>query len=94
MKIGLLVYPGCVSSGLFAFAELMEVANKRSARKVFDVSWIGVDLNEVPISTGGESAVSYIKVSATILSNELDAILIPGFWTNYQKHLEHSLGFI
>ena len=91
MKIGLLVYPGCVSSGLFAFAELMEVANKRSSRKVFDVTWVGVDLKDVPISTGGKSVVSSVKVSATILSGELDAILIPGFWTNYQKHVEQTL---
>ena len=91
MKIGLLVYPGCVSSGLFAFAELMEVANKRSGRKVFDVIWIGVDLSDVPISTGGNTVVSFIPVSATILSEELDAILIPGFWTNYQTHVESTL---
>lgn len=91
VKIGLLVYPGCVSSGLFAFAELMEVANKRSGTEVFDVSWIGVDLNDVPISTGGKNPVSFIKVSATILSDKLDAILIPGFWTNYQKHVEQTL---
>ena len=91
MKIGLLIYPGCVSSGLFAFAELMEVANKRSGRKVFDVSWIGVDLMAVPITSGGKTVVSFIKVNATILSDELDAILIPGFWTNYQKHVEQTL---
>ena len=91
MKIGLLVYPGCVSSGLFAFAELMEVANKRSGKNVFNISWIGAGLNDVPISAGGKTPVSTIKVSATIGSEELDAILIPGFWTNYQKHVEQSL---
>ena len=91
MNIGLLVYPGCVSSGLFAFAELMEVANKRSGKKIFNVKWIGVDLAEVPISTGGNRAVTTINVSGTILSDELDAILIPGFWTNYQTHVEQTL---
>ena len=91
MKIGLLVYPGCVSSGLFAFAELMEVANKRSGTKVFDVTWIGADLDDVPISTGGKTVVSTIKIGATILSEKLGAILIPGFWTNYQKHVDQTL---
>lgn len=91
MKIGLLVYPECVSSGIFAFAELLDVANKRLGKKVFDVSWIGVDLKEVPISIGGHSIVSIIKVSGTILSRPLDAILIPGFWTNYQQHVEDTL---
>ena len=69
----------------------MEVANKRSGKNIFDISWIGVDLNDVPISAGGKTPVSTIKVSATIGSEELDAILIPGFWTNYQKHVEQSL---
>jgi hypothetical protein len=35
MKIGLLIYPGCVISGLLAFAELMEVANKRAGKTIF-----------------------------------------------------------
>ena len=69
----------------------MEVANRRSGRDVFDISWIGAELNDVPISAGGKTPVSTIKVGATISSEKLDAILIPGFWTNYQKHVEQSI---
>ena len=91
MKIGLLAYSGCVASGLFAFAELLEVANKRSGKRYFETKWIGVDQEDVPISTGGKKPVTNIKVEGTLLDNELDAILIPGFWTNNQQHVEQTL---
>jgi len=91
MKIGLLAFPGCVASGLFAFAEMLEVANKRSGRKVFTVQWAGLDNSEVSISTGGEKPALTMKPETTLADYSLDAVLLPGFWTNNQDDIEHSL---
>lgn len=90
MKIGLLVYPGCVVSGLFAFAELLEVANKRAGKILFDTHWLGIDGKEVEISTGSKMPVTTIKVEGTLLNTPIDALLIPGFWTSHQRHVERA----
>jgi len=92
MKIGLLVYPGCVVSGLFAFAELLEVANKRAGKILFDTQWLGIDGKEVEISTGNKTPVTTIKVEGTLLNTPIDALLIPGFWTSHQRHVEQATG--
>ncbi len=91
MKIGLLVYPGCVASGLFAFAEMLEVANKRAGKKVFTLQWTGIDDKPVAISTGSEKPAFTMTPETTLQDHSLDAVLIPGFWTNNQDHIDHAL---
>jgi len=91
MKIGLLVYPGCVVSGLFSFAELLEVANKRAGKVLFITHWLGVDSKDVAISTGRKTPVTTIKVEGTISNTPVDALLIPGFWTSDQRHVERAI---
>ena len=91
MKIGLLVYPGCVVSGLFAFAELLEVANKRSGKNLFTTQWLGIDGKDVAISTGSKTPVTTIKVENTLLNASIDALLIPGFWTDQQRDVDRAI---
>jgi len=91
MKIGLLVYPGCVISGLFAFAELLEVANKRAGKRLFEALWIGIDEQDVSVTTGNKTPVTTLKVQGSLLSTPLDAVLIPGFWTNNRSHVERAI---
>ena len=92
IKIGLLVYPGCVVSGLFAFAELLEVANKRAGKTLFTTQWLGVDSKDVAISTGSKTPVTTMKVEGTLSNTSIDALLVPGFWTNHQRHVERAIG--
>jgi len=91
MKIGLLVYPGCVVSGLFAFAELLEVANKRAGKVLFITHWLGIDGKDVTISTGSKTPVTTIKVDGTLSNTPIDTLLIPGFWTSHQRHVERAI---
>lgn len=91
MKIGLLIYPGCVVSGLFAFAELLEVANKRAGEILFTTHWLSCDDTDVAITTGGITSVVTMKVEGALLDTSVDALLIPGFWTNQQRHLERAI---
>lgn len=91
MNIGLLVYPGCVVSGLFAFAELLEVANKRAGHVQFNPIWIGIDDQDVAISTGGQKPVTTIRVEGALKDSTIDALLVPGFWSSRQRHIEQAV---
>jgi transcriptional regulator GlxA family with amidase domain len=91
MNIGLLIYPGCVVSGLFAFAEMLEVANKRAGKTFFTTQWVGIDDKDVAITTGSKTPVMTMKVEGTLLDASIDALLIPGFWTNHQRDVERSI---
>lgn len=59
------------------------------------MKWVGLDNTPVPITVGGKTSVMSIPVEISLrdvnLSNEIDAILILGFWTNYQQHVEATL---
>ena len=91
MKIGLLVYPGCVASGLFAFSEILEVANKRAGKTLFTTHWLGIDGKDVAITTGSKTPVTTMQVEDTLLNTHIDALLIPGFWTNHDHHVERAI---
>lgn len=84
MKIGLVIYPGCIASGLFAFAEMLEVANQRSGKRHFDVCWVGVDLSPVPLRMGGPAEIS-VTPELLLTDERLDTILLPGFWTSSKQ---------
>ncbi len=90
MKIGLVVYPGCVASGLFAFAEMLEMANRRASSRHFELCWVGVEMSAVPLKTGGLSGGS-ITPDALITDKSLDAILLPGFWSTSQSGFLRAL---
>jgi len=91
MNIGLLVYPGCVASGLFAFAELLEVANKRAGIPLFTIQWLGIDEKPVPITAGSKMPITTIEVEGAFLNSSIDALLIPGFWTNDPRQVERKI---
>jgi len=82
MKIGLVIYPGCVVSGLFAFSELLEAANRRSGKRYFETMWVGIDHKDVSVTTGSKRMEVSISPTTTISDRSIDAILLPGFWTN------------
>jgi transcriptional regulator GlxA family with amidase domain len=91
MNVGLLVYPGCVASGLFAFSELLEVANKRAGFPLFTIKWLGVDTKAVPITAGSNMPITTIEVEGSFINTPIDALLVPGFWTNNPRHVERII---
>lgn len=92
MKIGLLIFPGCVASGLFAFAELLEAANKRSAKRAFETMWVGADEKDVPVTIGSKDMKVTISPQSSLLDKSLDAILMPGFWTKGSEQIDLTFG--
>jgi transcriptional regulator GlxA family with amidase domain len=85
------VYEGCVASGLFAFAELLQAANKRAGCQKFDVTWCGVDFQPVAITVGSKDTIAKLQIHSTIEHGHYDAVLVPGFWANDQRKAEQQI---
>jgi hypothetical protein len=77
--------------GLFAFAELLEVANKRAGKQLFTTQWVGVDEKDVEITTGSKTPIMTMKIDDTLINASLDGLLVPGFWTSNPSHVERVL---
>lgn len=77
IKIGLLLYPNCMPAGLFAFADLVESANKRVDRNIFKLFWVATDLQPILCSHG-----NVLTAQSRLGEVRLDALLVPGLWGN------------
>jgi len=93
VKIGLVVYSGCMASGLFSFAELLEVANRVSGKQVFETYWVGEqDMVRTP-SKPSSPPIQALQITPQyqITDLDLDALLLPGMWINSVKGLKETL---
>lgn len=52
MRIGLLLYPGCMPAGLFAFADLLHAASRRAGRPMFETVYVGLSGDTVDCAHG------------------------------------------
>ena len=78
MKIGLLLYPGCMPSGLIAFTELLTATNLRLGKSLFEFVWISQGGN--PVESNG------LRFDTNSLDHsEFDALLIPGSWRDRES---------
>lgn len=91
MRIGLVVYPGCMASGLLAFAELLGAANQRSGKVHFDVVWTGVNDKPVNLQITRYGASVSVVPTMPMTDDSLEALLIPGFWTDGEGDLSGLL---
>lgn len=74
MKIGLLLYPDCIPSGLFAFSDLLLAANMRLGKQQFECCWLSEQGKPVACANGMELPSSKLE------NADIDALLIPGGW--------------
>lgn len=74
MKIGLLLYPDCIPSGLLAFSDLLMAANLRTGTAIFEYSWLSEQGGTVSCSNGLELATKELA------SECIDGLLVPGAW--------------
>jgi transcriptional regulator GlxA family with amidase domain len=86
LRIGLLLYPGCMPAGLFAFADLVYAANRRAGARLFEVRFIALRAGSVDCAHGQS-----LGAAGTIQDAGLDAILIPGFWAESAQHVVDTL---
>lgn len=86
LRLGLLLYPGCMPAGLFATADMARAANLRVQRAVFETSWLGVDLQPVPTWQGPA-----LTPTSPLAGADVDAVLVPGLWLSSTDHLAAQL---
>lgn len=75
LRIGLLLYPGCMPAGLLAFADLLHAANRRAGRRLFATRYVAHAGDTVVCAHGLRLAVE-----GRLDGAELDALLVPGVW--------------
>jgi transcriptional regulator GlxA family with amidase domain len=85
MKIGLLVYPGCMPAGLFVASDLFQAINRRMGKQVFDSVWLGVGNDRVGLASGPVLEMEHA------LHEPCDAYLLPGFWAESDADLDRML---
>lgn len=86
LRLGLLLYPGCMPAGLFATADMARAANLRAQRALIHTVWVGADLQPVPTWQGPALAPA-----ARLADTELDAVLVPGLWLSSADGLHGPL---
>lgn len=82
-KIGLLVYPDCMPAGLFAFTDMVLLANHRARKHLFETSFLSVDGCTVACAHG-----TPLSVAGSLQDTNVDALLVPGFWADSLKRVE------
>ncbi len=85
IRVGLLVYPGCMPAGLFTAADLFQAVNRRTGKKVFEPLWIGAGDSSVAVPGGPVLELAYS------LDERCDAYLLPGFWAESAADLDRML---
>ncbi|SFP91114.1 GlxA family transcriptional regulator [Pseudomonas borbori] len=85
-KIGLLLYPGCMPAGLFAFADLLVAANRRIGQPRFQLCWVGLDSQPVECAQGMR-----LQPQSSLADAAFTAMLIPGLWADSQARIVRAL---
>ncbi len=86
LRLGLLLYPGCLPVGLFAVSDMVSACNLRAGRERISVVWVGVDAE--PVSTGRGPA---LRPQMTLADAACDTLLVPGLWLTAADALEPML---
>src|SRR5690606_29365260 len=85
-RIGLLLYPSCMPSGLFAFADLLHAANRRAGGTLFDPVFVATQAGPVRCAHGQS-----LEAASAVDDAALDAVLIPGFWAESPRQVVDAL---
>lgn len=85
IKLGLVVFQGCLPAGLFAIADLLRAVNRRAGRRVFETVWIGASEERVRVPGGPVLELGHP------LGEQCDAYLLPGFWAESAHEIDHML---
>ena len=85
-RIGLLLYPSCMPSGLFAFADLVHAANRRAGTTLFEPVFVAIRAGTVACAHGQS-----LEASAAVKDAALDAVLIPGCWAESSRQVADVL---
>ncbi len=86
LRLGLVLYPGCLPAGLFAVSDIIRACNLRAGREHITLVWVGVDVK--PVTTWQGPA---LQPQATLSNANCDVFLVPGLWLTSAEGLESVL---
>ncbi|WP_434648069.1 GlxA family transcriptional regulator [Pseudomonas sp. D1-2] len=86
LRIGLLLFPGCMPAGLFAFADLLHAANRRSGRVLFEATYVALQAGPVTCAHG-----IGLQAEKSLGEADLDALMVPGFWAESAEQVKGVL---
>lgn len=86
LRLGFVLYEGCMPAGLFAAADMVRACNLRNGRARIETSWVGLDL--APVHAAQAPA---LKPERTLDQAECDAWLVPGAWLTGSDELDSLL---
>ncbi|GHD56468.1 GlxA family transcriptional regulator [Jeongeupia chitinilytica] len=84
MRIGLLLYPGCMPAGLMAFADLMHGASLLGGQ--LTTRFVGLDAGPVHCAHG-----LVLDAGQRLANTDVDALLLPGFWATSLEQIDHTM---
>jgi transcriptional regulator GlxA family with amidase domain len=75
LDIGLLLFDGCMPSGLFAVADMARAANLRAGRELFRITWASLDGEPVEVDGGAR-----ITPTRALPGSHCKVWVVPGVW--------------
>ncbi|MDF3888091.1 GlxA family transcriptional regulator [Cupriavidus basilensis] len=86
LRIGLLLFPGCMPAGLFAFSDMLHAANRRANGMLFETHYVALRAGTVECAHGLS-----LHVSRPLDLASLDALLVPGFWAESVRQVDDMI---
>jgi len=86
LRLGLVLFPGCMPAGLFAASDMVRACNLRAGQVRMTVSWVGTGLGDVPTHHGPD-----LRAQSTVAAGGCDAWLLPGLWLTSTQALKGAL---
>ncbi|AOY01918.1 GlxA family transcriptional regulator [Jeongeupia sp. USM3] len=84
LRIGLLVYPGCMPAGLLAFADLIHAASLLGGQ--LTTCLVGLDAGPVRCAHG-----LVLDAEQRLADAQIDALLLPGFWATSLEQIDATM---
>lgn len=88
LRIALLLFPGCMPAGLFAFADMLHAANRRTRRALFEPRFVVAD-GDGDVLPGAHGL--RFEGMARFEPASFDAVLVPGFWAESPRDVDIAI---
>jgi transcriptional regulator GlxA family with amidase domain len=86
IRLGLLLYPGCLPAGLFAVSDMVRACNLRAGCERISLLWVGLDTGPVSIAQGPA-----LQAQVALATAACDVLLVPGMWLTSGQELASLL---
>jgi transcriptional regulator GlxA family with amidase domain len=82
LRLGLLLYSGCLPAGLFAVSDMVNACNLRAGQERISLVWVALSTKPVSIAHGPR-----LQAQVALGTANCDVLLVPGMWLTSAKGL-------